>query len=79
MNDLDLKLQCLRDKRNRHLNSSDWRVLPDSPFTPEQRQQWIDYRQALRDLPDTIDLELLSACNVISEETLGNFFPILPA
>jgi len=79
MSDFDLKLQCLRDKRNRHLKSSDWTVLSDSPFTLEQRQLWVEYRQALRDLPDTIDLDLLSACNVISEETLNNFFPTPPA
>ena len=37
-------------KRNRLLVDSDWTILPDSPFTEEQRAMWREYRQALRDI-----------------------------
>lgn len=39
----------LRYRRDQLLAACDWRVVPDAPWdtTP-----WIEYRQALRDLPD---------------------------
>lgn len=37
-----------REDRNRHLANTDWWVLPD---TPEPTQSQLDYRQALRDVP----------------------------
>ena len=40
-------------ERNSKLAASDWTQLPDSPFTAEERQAWADYRQALRDLPES--------------------------
>jgi hypothetical protein len=33
------------------LAQSDWTVLIDSPLTDEKKQEYITYRQALRDLP----------------------------
>lgn len=41
----------LRDKRNFLLARSDWTQLPDVPLTNEQKLTWIEYRQALRNLP----------------------------
>jgi hypothetical protein len=41
----------LRNQRDSLLTSSDWRVLPFAPLTPETQQAWVTYRQALRDLP----------------------------
>lgn len=41
--------EAARDKRNRLLRDSDWAVLPDAPASNEQ--EWRDYRQALRDVP----------------------------
>ncbi len=32
------------------LRNSDWAVLPDVPMTVEQRQAWIEYRRALREI-----------------------------
>jgi hypothetical protein len=32
------------------LNASDKTQLPDYPITEEQRQEWISYRQSLREL-----------------------------
>ena len=45
----------LRAERNGLLRSSDWTQLPDVDLA-EQKQAWINYRQALRELPNnTID------------------------
>jgi hypothetical protein len=41
----------LRARRNALLTACDWTVLPDQP--PARSADWITYRQALRDLPDT--------------------------
>jgi hypothetical protein len=43
----------VRMQRNQLLSSSDWSVMPDSPLTPEKREEWITYRQQLRDIPQT--------------------------
>jgi hypothetical protein len=44
-------LAGIRTIRNRLLIECDWRVLPDYPHS--DKQAWIDYRQALRDFPET--------------------------
>ena len=41
----------IRMVRNKLLSASDWAMFPDSPLTPEQREKWVTYRQALRDIP----------------------------
>lgn len=46
----------LRLKRNRLLKQSDKYSVPDYPHpTPEIEQAWLEYRQALRDLPSVTD------------------------
>lgn len=48
----------IRLDRNTLLAKSDWTQMPDSPLTQEQKQAWADYRQALRDLPQSnLDLD----------------------
>ena len=47
-----ITLKSLRHKRNALLDQSDKYVTVDFPHTtPEKKQEWLDYRQALRDLP----------------------------
>jgi len=41
----------LRSIRNLKLSESDWTQLGDVQFTEEKKQEWLNYRQALRDLP----------------------------
>lgn len=49
-------LKELRTKRNTLLEQTDKYALPDWPHsTPEVRQAWLDYRQALRELPSTTE------------------------
>ena len=43
----EMELDVIREKRNRLLQESDFRVVADYP----QRDKWILYRQALRDFP----------------------------
>ena len=45
-----------REERNKRLDQSDKYVTVDFPHaTPEKKQEWLDYRQALRDLPSTTE------------------------
>lgn len=49
--DTALAFGDLRRRRNELLTNSDWTQLPDSSVV--DAQAWADYRQALRDLPQT--------------------------
>jgi len=44
----DATWEQLRGERDRLLDESDWRVVPDRP----DAQEWVDYRSFLRDLPE---------------------------
>ena len=46
-------MRLLRIERNQLLAQSDWRATVDYPGA--DKQAWLDYRQALRDLPATQD------------------------
>lgn len=41
-------LERLRNRRNALITACDWRVVPDASW---DIQPWVEYRQALRDLP----------------------------
>ena len=43
------KERSKKSKRNELLLNSDWTVLPHSPLSAEKVQEWIEYRQELRD------------------------------
>ena len=47
----------LREIRDQLLTSCDWTQLPDvqSTFTSSKKEEWIEYRQKLRDLPENIE------------------------
>ncbi|MDR6964008.1 tail fiber assembly protein [Shewanella putrefaciens] len=40
----------IRVERNTLLTASDYTLFPDAPFSAEQRTEWADYRQQLRDI-----------------------------
>ena len=50
-------LTVLRKIRSQLLTDSDWTQLPDvqSTFTSSKKEEWIEYRQKLRDLPENIE------------------------
>lgn len=54
--ELNKKWAILRSERNNLLKETDWIILPDSPFSESKKQEWITYRQALRDLPSVVDI-----------------------
>jgi hypothetical protein len=46
------QMSIIRENRNNLLNSTDKYIVADFPHpTEEAKQAWLDYRQALRDLP----------------------------
>ena len=48
----NLWLERLRLERNKRITQTDYLATIDAPpITPEKKQEWLDYRQALRDLP----------------------------
>lgn len=50
------QLASIRTIRNKRLQESDWIVsISDSPFSPEKTAEWVEYRQALRDITDAAD------------------------
>jgi hypothetical protein len=44
-------LNIIRDKRNYLLKRCDWVLLEGSSVTDDKKQEWIEHRQALRNLP----------------------------
>ena len=64
-----IALKQLREKRNQLLKDCDYTVLPDSVLTPAKKSEWMNYRTALRNLPE--GLKTL-------EQVQNVFFPIIP-
>lgn len=47
-----VSMDDIRQERNKRIAQTDYLAIPDYPHpTPEAKQAWLDYRQALRDLP----------------------------
>jgi hypothetical protein len=59
---VEQKLESLRAQRNSLLKTSDWVVLPYSPITGSKLDEWVEYRQKLRDITETtgsiLDVEI---------------------
>ena len=51
----------VRLQRNKYLLDSDWSALRGAPLTQEQKQEADTYRQSLRDIRDSIDLDNLQS------------------
>lgn len=49
---MDQAMQAFMSERARRLTASDKTQMPDFPVDQALRQQWQEYRQALRDLPE---------------------------
>lgn len=57
--EIESKWRGIREKRNSLLLNCDWTQLSDSPLSVEKREEWVTYRQELRDItnypsPDSI-------------------------
>lgn len=69
------KLFLLRVIRNVELASTDWTDLPSCPLDAETKAEFASYRQALRDLPHTLDLETMQ---IDESGNVINIHEILP-
>lgn len=49
-NEITILWQNIRNERNGLLMESDWTQLSDSPLTLEQKTEWSEYRQQLRNI-----------------------------
>lgn len=56
---LAYRMQELRSRRAELLSACDWVGLNDVVMPEAVKTAWVGYRQALRDLPDTVDKNLL--------------------
>jgi hypothetical protein len=56
-----LRMKVVRDERNTRLQQSDWTMLSDVSLPEQKKQEWVAYRQALRDLPSLV----VDPCNVV--------------
>jgi hypothetical protein len=52
------QLARIRSRRNRRLADSDWTQLPDTALSDSQRTAWQTYRQALRDITESLPTQL---------------------
>jgi hypothetical protein len=64
-------LQALREMRDTLLRECDWILVPDSPFSQEVKDQWILWRQYMRDLPSLVDLPLEYTILIDDAPTVG--------
>lgn len=70
----DIKMKRIRNERNARLQSSDGpSLVAQERGSPVDRQRWVAYRNALRDLPQTINLEWIA-----TPEELESFEPAWP-
>tara|TARA_B100000900_G_C20353787_1_gene623410 strand:- start:317 stop:559 length:243 start_codon:yes stop_codon:yes gene_type:complete len=51
---MSVALKEIRKTRNELLAECDWTLLPSSPLSAEKQNEWKVYRQALRDMPNTV-------------------------
>jgi len=81
LNDPDhepLKLDLIRRDRNKLLKLSDVYVLSDYPHLNDTvRQDWITYRQSLRNIPNNLDISTILFDE--NEELTGIVWPTPPS
>lgn len=65
----------LREKRQQKLSECDWTVLPDAPLTADQKTAWKAYRDALRDLPATLEAQNITPEIALNDDS---YFPQKP-
>jgi len=56
--DTNTKLHSIRLQRDLLLKKTDWRAIRSYETGIPESQDWLDYRQALRDFPNTVDVSL---------------------
>lgn len=51
------RMRQFRKRRGEKLAECDWTQMPDSPLSAEKKAAWAAYRQALRDVPETVNAD----------------------
>ncbi|MDA0115542.1 tail fiber assembly protein [Vibrio sp. 2art] len=51
----DAKWELVREKRQPLIDQTDWTQMPDAQLTTDKKAEFANYRQLLRDLPQTYD------------------------
>lgn len=51
------RMRQFRKRRDEKLAECDWTQLADSPLSAEKKAAWAAYRQALRDVPETVNAD----------------------
>jgi hypothetical protein len=72
------KLFILRMIRNAELASTDWTDLPSCPLDAATKAEFASYRQALRNLPSTLDLDLMQIDERGNVLNLHEILPVSP-
>jgi len=60
VNTPEYKMQELKLERNRMLADCDCTQANDSPLSDAKKKEWATYRQALRDLTKTVDVDSIT-------------------
>lgn len=47
--------EMIREKRDELIAKTDWTQIPDAPLSESKKAEFAEYRQALRDLPESTD------------------------
>ena len=59
--DIEHIVNEIRFVRNQKLAETDWMLVADAPFTEDQMQTIIEYRQELRDITETLDMSIVGS------------------
>jgi hypothetical protein len=55
-NTYSVNINDIRSTRNQLLANCDWTQMPDNGLSDARRAEWNAYRQALRDITNTVDI-----------------------
>lgn len=69
-------LNQIRDFRNQKLLACDWTALPDAPLSESEKTEALNYRQALRDLPSSLDMSVTTSIEDVTWPTPPSFLNI---
>lgn len=68
--DIEHIVNEIRFVRNQKITETDWMLVVDSPFTEEERQTIMSYRQELRDITETLDMSIVGSLDDVVWPTL---------
>lgn len=77
---IEISLNLIRIKRDDLLKNCDFYLMPDYPISETLKEQWITYRQQLRDITTSINKDNLIIIEENGELEIGGFsWPVPPS